>query len=61
MLKHFLNEYPITPGRIIDEHMCNGPDQFPVLYRKGRGGLIIIVRQDQMPLRIDAKGKHAGA
>ena len=32
MLKHFLNEYPITPGRIIDEHMCNGPDQFPVLY-----------------------------
>ena len=38
-----------------------GIDQFPVLYRQGRGWLIIVVRQDQMPLRIDAQGKHAGA
>ena len=30
--KHFLNEYPISPGRIIHEHMSHCSDQFSILY-----------------------------
>ena len=30
-LQHILDENPVTPGRIIHQHMGNGTDQFAIL------------------------------